>query len=317
MARRVDEFMIEFSQAIRDQATHSLTLYGWSKYDRENSIKLEFLKTSPLERRLARGDQGAAEPPDEAAWGSLLVKYKYGHADDFDLTLLKYVDTMILDIDEIQSEARKLQEQRRVGALHGTLEAAWRPFHDSFNDNEDEVVSALLDGSKNSFEVASLPNLNVTVMLLKELGRQNDASNLLTFFAEHRNDVRYWTSDDPFQRGPYDPDVRAIIETKQQQQRDEQEFDLAVALMEAGQSYNSETIKRLAAVPVDAYRELIISSSGDRLRSIILSGLEFRRIGNASDDMVRVKELMEEALRMVGRHSLLNELRIKRYGVSV
>ena len=48
---------------------------------------------------------------------------------------MKYVDTMILDADEIQSEARTLQEQQRVGALRGTLEAAWRPFHESFDDD--------------------------------------------------------------------------------------------------------------------------------------------------------------------------------------
>jgi hypothetical protein len=316
VVRRVDEFLTEFSQSVRDQATHSLTLYGWSKYDRENSIKLDFLKASPLERHLARGDQDAAESPEEAAWGSLLVKYTYGHADDFDLTLLNYVDTMILDIDEIQGEARKLQEQQRLGALHGALEAAWRPFHDSFNDNEDEVASALFDGTKKSFEVVSLPNLNVAVMLLKELGRYNDASDLLRFFAENRSDLGYWTLDDPFERGPFDPDVNAIIEEKTRQQ-EEQGFDPAAALIEAGKNCDPETVKRLAALPVEAYRDLIIGSRGERLRSIVLSALEFRRIANATDDMRRVKELMEEALRMVGRHSLLNELRIKKYGVSV
>lgn len=314
VVRRVDEFLTNFSQPVRDQATHSLTLFGWSKYDSENSIKLDFLKVSPLERHLARDDQAAPEPPEEAAWGSLLVKYKFGHADDFDLTLLKYVDTMILDIDEIQSEAQKLQEQQRIGALHGAYDAAWRPFHDSFDDNEDEVVAALFDGTKNSFEVVSLPNLNVTVKLLKELGRKKEASDLLRFFAENRNDPGYWTLDDPFERGPFDPDVNAIIGGKTPQ---EPQDDLAAALIRAGKSYDAETIKRLAAVPVEAYRDLIVGSRDEQLRSIVLSGLEFRRIANASDDMRRVRELMEEALRMVGRHSLLNELRIQKYGLSV
>lgn len=315
VVRRVDGFLTNFSQPVRDQATHSLTLFGWAKHDRETSIKLDFLKKSSLERHLDRGDQDAPEPPEEAAWASLLAKYNFGHTDDFDLTLLNYVDTMILDIDEIQNEARKLEEQHRIGTLHGTLDAAWRPFHDSFSDNEDEVVAALFDGTKKSFEVVSLANLNVAVKLLKELGRENEASELLKFFAENRNDLGYWTSDDPFERGPLDPDVSAIIEEKTPQ--DPQGFDLAVALIRAGQNYDAGTIKRLAAVPVETYRDLIIGSNGEQLRSIVLSALEFRRIANASDDMRRVKESMEEALRMVGRHSLLNELRIKKYGVSV
>jgi hypothetical protein len=220
-----------------------------------------------------------------------------------------------LDIDDIQSEARKLQEQQRISALRGTLDTAWRPFHDSFSDNEEEVVSALLDGTKKSLEVVSLPNLNVAVMLLKELGRQDEASNLLKFFAKNRTDDDYWTFDDPFERGPFDPDVKAVIEEKLRPK--EQKLDLATALMQAGKTYDSQTVKSLAAVPVEAYRDLILGSRGEQLRSIILSALEFRRISNASDDMRRVQELMEEALRMLGRHSLLNELRIKKYGVSV
>jgi hypothetical protein len=44
LARRVDELLIECRQTIRDQATHSLTLFGWSKYDRENAPKMEFLR---------------------------------------------------------------------------------------------------------------------------------------------------------------------------------------------------------------------------------------------------------------------------------
>jgi hypothetical protein len=49
----------------------------------------------------------------------------------------------------------------------------------------------------------------------------------------------------------------------------------------------------------------------------VLSALDFRRIANATDDMRRVISLMEEALRMVGRKSRLNELRVKKYGVSI
>jgi hypothetical protein len=43
---------------------------------------------------------------------------------------------MILDIEEFQNEARKLQEQQRLSALHGTFESAWRKFHDSFDNDE-------------------------------------------------------------------------------------------------------------------------------------------------------------------------------------
>ncbi len=315
LVRRVDELLIKFTQPVRDQATHSITLFGWSKYDKENSIKMDFLKVNSLERYLVQRHQNAPQPPEEAAWESLLEKYKFRRSDDFDLALMKYVDTMILDIEEIQGEARKLQEQQRISELHGTFEAAWRAFHDSFDDDEDKVVREMVDGAKKSFEVVSLPNLSEMVLLLKGLGRNAEASDVLKFFADNQNNPNYWTLDDPFARGPFAPDVSATIEQKRPPEP--QEFDLAAALIKAGTDYDSETIRRLAGVPVVRYRDLIMGSRGDQLRSIVLSALEFRRISNASDDMRQVIGLMEEALKMVGRGSRLNALRVKKYGVSV
>ena len=90
------------------------------------------------------------------------------------------------------------------------------------------------------------------------------------------------------------------------------EFDIAAALVLAGETYDASTISKLAGVPAETYFELISVARGARLRKLILSALDFRRIGNASDDMTRVITLMEEALRMVGSTSRLNAIRIKK-----
>jgi hypothetical protein len=307
LVRRIDELLIEFPQPIRNQAGHSLALFGWSKYDREKA----------LEPHLAQRDKpDKPVPKEEAAWESLLEKYKFRRSDDFDLALMKYVDSMILDPEEIRGEARALQEQQRLGELHGTFEAAWRMFHDSFADDEDQVVQEIVNGAKKSYEVVSLPNLNEMVLLLKGLGREAEARDVLKFFADKRYDAGYWNlQDDPFLRGPFDPDVSAIIEQKKL--TEPKEFDVASALIRAARDYDRETIAKLAAVPAQTYCDLISAARGDRLRSLVLSALEFRRIANASDDMSRVVSLMEEALRMVGRKSRLNALRLKKYGVSI
>jgi hypothetical protein len=315
IVQRVDEIVREFPQPIRDQAVHSLTLFAWSKYDREHAPHLEFLKTSSLERHLARGKDAQA-PKEEAAWESLLAKYDFGRSDDFDLALLKYVDTMILDPDEICVEARALQERQRLGTLHGTFEASWRAFHDSFDDDEDKVVREIVDGAKKSYEVVSIANLNETILLLKELGREVEVGDLLDFFANHWKDAAYWNlQDHPFARGPFDPDLDAVI--KQKTRVEAKEFDAAAALIRAAKDYDAETITKLAALPAEAFYDLILKARGDQLRSVVLSGLEFRRISNATDDMRRVVSLMEEALRIIGRKSRLNALRLKKYGVSV
>lgn len=316
LVRRVDEILIDFPQPIRDQAIHSLTLFGWAKYDRENSPNHEFLKTSSIDRYLSRDDGKKPLPKEEAAWESLLRKYKFSRSDEFDLALMNYVNSMILEVDEVQAQARALQEQQRIGALHGTLEAAWRAFHDSFDDDDDRVVQEVVDGTKNSYEITSLSNLNATVSLLKGLEREVEARELLKFFVERRNDAGYWNSqNDPFERGSFDPDINAIIEQKKQ--TEPKDFDVAVGLIRAGKDYDPDTIATLATVSAQTYCDLISATRGDQKEALVLSALEFRRIANASDDMRRVMSLMEDALRMVGRKSRLNAMRIRKYGVSI
>jgi hypothetical protein len=154
------------------------------------------------------------------------------------------------------------------------------------------------------------------VLLLKGLGRYAEACDVLKFFADNRTDITYWSpQDDPFGRGPFDPDVVAVIERKKL--IEPEEFDVAASLIRAGKDYDAETIAKLASVPVETFRDLISSARGEHLRALVLSALEFRRISNASEDMKSVVNLMEEALRMVGRKSRLNALRLKKYGVSV
>jgi tetratricopeptide (TPR) repeat protein len=248
-------------------------------------------------------------------WESLLEKYKFRRTDEFDNALMRYVDTTIIDLEEINNQARALQEQQRIEKLHGTYEAAWRAFHESFDDDEDRVVDEIVSGAKKSFEVVSLANLNETILILKQLGRDTEAKELLNFFAENRRDYEYWSPRQPFLRGPLDPDVSATAD--QRKPSEPKEFDIAAGLVRAGKDYDSDTIANLAAVPVKTYYDLIISARSDHLRLLVLSALEFRRISNASDDMSRVVGLMEEALRMVGRQSRLNALRIEKYGVSI
>src|SRR6476660_1421515 len=161
--------------------------------------------------------------------------------------------------DEIKAEALAAHERQRLGALHGTFEGAWRAFHDSFDDDEENVVREIVEGTKKAHEVVSLPNLNEAVLLLKQLGREAEARDVVQFFAENRKDPEYWnTQHDPFVRGPFDPDLAAVIEGKKAVPP--AEFDVAAALMSAGKNYDADTIAKLATIPVETYRDLIFAA---------------------------------------------------------
>jgi hypothetical protein len=222
---------------------------------------------------------------------------------------------MILDVDNIQTKAVALQERQRLTDLHGTFESGWRAFRNSFQENEAQVVAEIVNGARQSYEVLSVWNLNETISFLKNLGRGAEITELLNFFSDHRIDADFWNSTDPFQRGPLEPELEILVASKRPPPPEN--FDVAAALLQVEKDFDSEIIAKLARAPVAEYYDIIVATEGKQLRDLISAALSFRRIMNATDDMRQVTALMEDALRMVGRESKLNALRIKRYGVSV
>jgi len=96
-----------------------------------------------------------------------------------------------------------------------------------------------------------------------------------------------------------------------------EEFDLEKELLEVSRSLNSERIKRIAdQITPDALYSLIKARENESMRAIIYVGLEFAKIGNASEDMLKIVRATKQALRMIAQESKLNAARVKKYGIN-
>jgi hypothetical protein len=65
-----------------------------------------------------------------------------------------------------------------------SFESAWRPYHDSFDDNQKEVLDGIREAFIKNVQSVSPLNLNSTVGLFKELGRQEEAAELLKSYID-------------------------------------------------------------------------------------------------------------------------------------
>jgi hypothetical protein len=225
------------------------------------------------------------------------------------------VHTGILDPNAIEACATKLNQQVSLQKQSGSFEKAWRPFHDSFDDNLPEVVDSLVNGAKRNLEAVSLAHLNEAVRILRAFGRQHEAEEVLDFFVANKPST-FWEKGSAFFRlGSYEPDIDALIQ--READANQQVFVPDVDLIEAGRTYDPEKIKKMASVPVDEYYRILKSKKGNELTTFVLSALEFRRISNASDDMREVIRRMEAALKRVGSESSLNAIRVRKFGIEV
>jgi len=306
----------KFQPEVIKQAVHSLTLFGWSKYQPTSAPPLSYYLTGTVERYLTQKENKDVTP-QEAEWNTLLSNYGFMSSDEFDLELMKSLETGIFNLFEIELRAAEQDTKISVQKKNGSFEQSWRPFHDSFADNTDEVVNSITESLKKNALIVSLSNLDEAVTILKEFRRDHEAKEILEFYiANKKESLEFWDySKSFFQKAPSDPDVAKAAGA--QQISLSPTFDPAAALVEAGRSLSDDAIKQLAMVPVEEFYAMIKARGGDDMRLLILSALQFRRISNSTPEMKEVVRRMEEALAMIGKESKLNAVRVRKYGVVV
>ncbi|MEJ0022891.1 MAG: hypothetical protein WDN76_05210 [Alphaproteobacteria bacterium] len=89
------------------------------------------------------------EAPAEAAWTSALDTYGWGHLDEFDRALYVGVVKGYFDHEHLIAAATKMQEEIDAAEGNDRHTSSWRPLHDSFDDNAEEVCTALINGTHN------------------------------------------------------------------------------------------------------------------------------------------------------------------------
>ena len=315
LIRQIAPHLTRFSPELTQQAVHSLTLFGWSKFQPNTAPPFDAYRESSLARSLRSSKNGLEASPDDEKWVVLLDKYRFTSMDDFDLELRNFADSGVLDILSITSRASEQNTKIESLLKTGSLEKAWRPFHDLFDANLEEVTRSIVDGMKANVSVESLANLDETIRLLKELGRENEANDILACFVANKSKGFWDASADPSHRGPFDPDVAAAIAA--QQATATVPFDAEAELIRVGRTHDAETIKMLAEFPVEEYCRVIKSKRGEEMRKVILSGLEFQRISNASPEMQEVVRRTREALKQIASELKLNALRVRKYGIKI
>src|SRR5215208_7263897 len=121
--------------------------------------------------------------------------------------------------------------------------------------------------------VASLSNLDEAAVLFKQLGRVKEAQDVIDFFVKNKPPEFWDVSVDPFRRVPLDPDV-AMAFNIQKAAAASVPFDPEAELVKAEKTYDSDSIKKLAEVPIDEYYKMIKSKRGEEMRILIFSALQ-------------------------------------------
>ena len=309
----------QFNKQVLQQAVQSLALLGWIVFEPDRAPSLEYL----LNRRSADvfgADDEKPVPENEAAWNALLDAYGFFFVDEFDKALLDGIRNGFFDESSIEKHAQELDSVAKKAQLESSFHNAWELYHASFDNNEEEVINAIYQSFIEDVQNISPLNLGNTVMLFKELGKNDLATEILRIYVERRGSEReLFNLRSLHLFGEVkDKDVaKAFADKYASYGRDVKSPETILLRMAEINGWSPDDIKTLASLPVAEYYDLFKRVRGRDLHKIMAACLQFESIGNASDDMQRILMLAKSALRRIGTESPINALRVKRYGVDV
>jgi hypothetical protein len=316
VVRAIQPMLANYDEEVFRQATLSLVLFCWSHDQPGEAPTLEFLTTKKAKR--VYGLQKNENLPDnEAAWNALLESYGFRWADDFDVVLIKGVRNGFFDPAEIDKHARELHEKAIATKADGSFEDAWRLYHDSFADNQDQVLDAIYASFMKNYRYITPLNLNGTVTLFKKLGRLDQAHEIIKQYVENRAEGRRFFDLEhyAFSSDITDPDIKKAFNEKCAKLKYKR--DVPAMLLALKEGLSDEVLSELAAAPVDEYRRAFQKTTGRELRKMLSEALQFDRIINASPEMKEISKRAREALKIIGTESPINACRVANFGVIV
>lgn len=315
----IETLLEGFDEMVLEQCVDSLALLGWSLYEPSLAPSTEYL----VQRRGKEPYEvkGEAIPADEAAWNALLDTYNFRTMNSLDLALLNGIKVGYFDPTKIRTEAAELNQAIVASRLNNSFFEAWELFHNSLEDNSEEVLDAMHKSFLSSVKQITPLNMNSTIALFKALGRQKQAREMIDYYIEARGDeAKLFEPHVYLMFGELsDPEVAKAFNDKHEALKQAHQTDPKAILRSIAEtnSWNPEQITTLADLPAEQYYKLFKETKGQELRKLISASLQFARIGNATPEMKEVLRKAMEALTCIGKESPINARRLQPYGIHV
>jgi len=302
---------------VMEQAVQTLVLLTWCYFDADDKKPtLKFLREwNCFMWGFKRHNQEQIDP-QHSAWNALLQTYGLSSLDEFDLAILSVIEHGYLEETGFSKEAVALAEKFRAQELENSFSAAWKLFHNTFEDNRVELVSSMYDSLKKSVKHISPLNLSGTTNLFRELGRADLADELIDFYLAARvdEDGILDIESSPFSGDITDPVIRERFKKRRVETMISMPLADAVRYIADHRGWSNLQLQSLQDATVDDYYSLFKQDHGDRLGQMVNCCLQFE---NFQDTLQPIGAKARAALIRIGKENPLNTARMRRYKVFI
>ncbi|MGB7816862.1 MAG: hypothetical protein WBL28_10990 [Methylotenera sp.] len=311
-------FSNDYEKEIKHQFIHSLTLFTWCYFNsNKEAPTLDFVTN------LGYSFYGIGEDKDESdehkKWKALLEKYDYQLTDELDLVLAEAVRTGYFIEDNLKLAATNKNEQVLAEKSDNSFSEAWNLFHDTFANNQEDVIEAIYKSFKSNAKNITPNNLNGTVNLFRELGEQEKASELIDYYIKLRSEEidLFDPEKENFFGDTIDKEVLKKFEVAFSKLIKTESAKQVLERLAGKNGWNQKDEVILANTSVDEYYHLFKSETGRHLSSYVRACLQFGQFANPSEQHIIIASRAREALLRIAAESGINRRRVKKYGISL
>lgn len=287
-------------------------LLCWCAYSPDKS-KPKIEEIGKWNKDLISFKRETEQDPVTLAWVRRLKAYGFAHVNDLDLTIARVVERGYVEGTGFVEATKKLNEELRQNEVSEPFMAVWRRFHDSFSDDQDAFIKELYSAALHAIAQISIGDLNSTVGLLRNLAQDELADSLIDNFvdANRTKPATFDLKEHPFGGTIDDAKLRHKFEALHAGFTQFLGLEEAITYMDRNSSYNPEHLEAMKRATVDEYQALFLKAHQNfELANILKWSLRW-----ADGEHAEITTKAREALERIKATSLLNAIRVGRYGV--
>ena len=308
LAKRLIPHVQDFEPEILDQSLHTLCLFAWCFSSSLDNVSpsYDYVKNIGL-KLTGLGDNDTSKESDKR-WNPLLLKYGHAPPDQLDIAIGHFIEKGYINKDEFNQVAKKKNEEVIAMKGYESFKDAWGIFHNSFENNEEEVVKQIVEALDRWINYVTPLNLQSTVKVLRGLKQDDRADAAIELYITQRSsetdlfDLRSYPSSGDI------TDETIINRFKEVFVPSIGSPSLREAVEHASRdsSWTPEALQTLENATVEDLYKLFKSMEGEDLSRHISAFVQFDRSGKAVS-----------ALEKIGKESAINALRVKKYGIHI
>ena len=326
---RAKNYFEEFNNALPSEANDdfkiammtSILLFCQVKFaSREvRGLNFEFLaKWSGYSQRLesALDDVFDEDEDNSPTKENLLFDLEYSHSDEFDLLLMEFINTSILDEKKLAELFNEYETTDSRAEHADNFDQVWQDYyHKTLSDNESVFVEKLIEATNQYMHVMPIDKFDVVLVTLRRLNRDTEADALMKEYVSKRQETINRYDRTSYLSYPEDPQLLAIIkEAERIASIDNRQIEEVIESASKENDFiDAKDRERLAQFSAEEFVSYFTSNDMPHLTSTIRHLAKLTRSTDAVDTEINQK--LKQAAEIIANQNTMNRMRMESMGM--